>query len=82
MNILGGTIGTDGNENGMVFGSGRGEIAPPDDIMDTLTYMAYSYVNIGKKTSPGVYEGNAKIKGSVYGSGENGHLYLESHVNV
>ena len=81
LNITGGTIGTDGNENGMVFGSGRGDIMAPDQIMDTLTYMAYTFVNIGKNNN-GSYEGDAKINGSVYGSGENGHVYLESHVNV
>ncbi len=81
VNITGGTIGTNGNNNGMVYGSGRGEIMAPDQIMDTLTYVAYTFVNIGKNNN-GTYEGDAKIKGSVYGSGENGHVYLESHVNV
>ena len=81
LNITGGTIGTNGDNNGMVYGSGRGEIMAPDQIMDTLTYMAYTFVNIGKNNN-GTYEGDAKIKGSVYGSGENGHVYLESHVNV
>ncbi len=87
LNITGGTIGTNGDNNGMVFGSGRGEIMAPDQIMDTLTYMAYTFVNIGSRTvDPETGEaslsGDAKIKGSVYGSGENGHVYLESHVNV
>lgn len=88
INITGGTIGTDGNENGMVFGSGRGEIAPPDNIMDTLTYMAYTYVNIGSGTvdpstgNASDLAGSAQIKGSVYGSGENGHVYLKAKVNV
>ena len=81
LNITGGTIGTNGDNNGMVFGSGRGEIMAPDQIMDTLTYMAYTFVNIGKNNN-GSYEGDAQIKGSVYGSGENGHVYLESQVNV
>ena len=87
VNITGGTIGTNGDNNGMVYGSGRGEIMAPDQIMDTLTYMAYTFVNIGSRTvDPETGEaslsGDAKIKGSVYGSGENGHVYLESHVNV
>ena len=87
LNITGGTIGTNGDNNGMVYGSGRGEIMAPDQIMDTLTYMAYTFVNIGSRTvDPETGEaslsGDAKIKGSVYGSGENGHVYLESHVNV
>ena len=77
LNILGGTIGTDGDENGMVYGSGRGEIAAPGHIFDTLTYIAYTFVNIGKTGETG-----PTVKGSVYGSGENGHVYLESKVNV
>ena len=82
--ITGGEIGTDGHENGMVFGSGRGEIDAPGAFMDSLTYLAYTEVNIGKETTSGsgVYEGTAKINGSVYGSGENGHTYLEAVVNI
>ncbi len=86
--ITGGEIGTDGNNNGMVFGSGRGQIAEPGNFLDYVTYVAYSEVNIGTGTvnqTTGVVSGisgDAKIKGSVYGSGENGHVYLESVVNV
>ena len=86
--ITGGTIGTHGYENGMVYGSGRGQIDAPDAFMDSLTYVAYSTVNIGRGTvDPGTgtassISGNAKIKGSVYGGGENGHVYLKSQVNI
>lgn len=86
--ITGGEIGSDGNENGMVFGSGRGEIAEPGNFLDYVTYVAYSEVNIGtgdvdpETGAVSNISGNAKINGSVYGSGENGHVYLESVVNV
>ena len=95
--ITGGQVGTDGDNNGMVFGSGRGQIAAPGNFLDYVTYVAYSEVNIGQATTTTTttgegeeevttttttYSGNAEIKGSVYGSGENGHTYLEAVVNV
>ena len=86
--ITGGEIGTNGDQNGMVFGSGRGQIAEPGNFLDYVTYVAYSEVNIGTGTVNGStgevsdLSGNAKINGSVYGSGENGHAYLEAVVNV
>ncbi len=86
--ITGGEIGTDGDNNGMVFGSGRGEIAEPGNFLDHVTYVAFSEVNIGTGTvnaSTGEasnLSGNAKINGSVYGSGENGHTYMEAVINV
>jgi hypothetical protein len=73
------TIGKDGNENGMVFGSGRGEIDAPGAYMDSLSYAANATVNIGTLGSTSVYP---KVKGSVYGSGENGHVFLNAIVNV
>ncbi len=88
VNITSGTIGYDGNENGMVFGSARGQIDAAGTFLDSLSYVAYSVVNIGSGTvNPSTGEasslaGDAVIKGSVYGSGENGHTYLESKVNV
>ena len=83
VNVTGGTIGTDGNNNGMVYGSGRGLVDAPNSMLDYVVYVAKSVVNIGKETNtPGAYEGDAKIKGSVYGSGENGHVYLQTTVNV
>jgi len=79
INITGGTIGTDGNDNGMVFGSGRGEIAAPGNFLDTVTYAAYTHITIG--TDGGDFD-DLKINGSVYGSGENGHVYMQSQIDV
>lgn len=76
--ITGGTIGYDGNENGMVFGSGRGHIDAIDAFMDSLSYVVNSTVTIGTlnaSTGPMVH-------GSVYGSGENGHTFGNAQVNV
>ena len=88
INITGGEIGKDGNDNGMVFGSGRGEVVAPGAFLDSLTYAAYTTVNIGSGTvnqetgEATNLSGSAKINGSVYGSGENGHVYLQSTINI
>ena len=73
-------IGSDGNENGMVFASGRGEIAPVGHFLDSLGYTAYSTVTIGSTSATS--NDYPKINGSVYGGGENGHTYLEANVNI
>lgn len=76
--ITGGTIGTDGHENGMVFGSSRGDIAAPDAIQDNMAWVYNTNVIIGtleSKTGP-------SIMGSLYGSGENGHTYQNASVTM
>ena len=78
VNIYGGTIGLDGNNNGMVFGSAKGQIDTINAFSDSLSYVAYSEVKIGdpnKNYAP-------TVKGSVYGSGENGHVYMKAKVDV
>ena len=80
--ITGGTIGTNGDENGMVFGSSRGDVATPGtdgvDPNDRMAWVYSTHVTIGdtsKDTSP-------SIKGSVYGSGENGHTFQNTIVDI
>ena len=68
--VSGGTIGVNHKRNGCVFGSGRGY---PGPIFGNLTYVNESYVNI---------EDDAFIQGDVFGSGDNGHVYSDSHVNI
>ena len=74
--ILGGTIGTTGKENGMVFGSSRGDVGEKDAIHDKLAWVRNSHVVIGGSNS------DPQIKGSVYGSGENGHTYQNTIVDI
>lgn len=76
--ITGGTIGEDGDENGMVFGSSRGDIGAPGSIHDKLAWVYDTEVNIG---TSGATDG-PRINGSVYGGGENGHNYHDAIVNV
>lgn len=76
--ITGGTIGENGDENGMVFGSSRGDIGAPGSIHDKLAWVYDTEVNIG---TSGATDG-PRINGSVYGGGENGHNYHDAIVNV
>lgn len=80
--IKGGTIGSNGNENGMVFGSSRGDVAAPGtDGVDPNDRMAWVYstqVTIG---DTGV-ETTPTIRGSVYGSGENGHTFQNTIIDI
>ncbi len=81
--ITGGTIGTTGKENGMVFGSSRGDVATPEgepavDPNDRMAWVYSTHVTIGDAnaaTSPAV-------KGSVYGSGENGHTFQNTVIDI
>ena len=77
--VLGGTIGTNGHNNGMIFGSSRGDIDAPGRIHDNLAWVYETDVVIGKKndTSSG-----PQINGSLYGSGENGHTYKNASVTI
>ena len=80
--IKGGTIGSNGEENGMVFGSSRGDVAAPgSDGVDPNDRMAWVYstqVTIG---DTGV-ETTPQIRGSVYGSGENGHTFQNAVIDI
>ena len=84
--ITGGTIGINGWDNGMVNGSGRGDVAKPVDAFDPhdrLAWVNKSIVTIGNEGSESSYDApQPQIKGSVYGGGENGHNFGDSEVHV
>ncbi len=81
--IKGGTFGSNGKENGMVFGSSRGDVATPEgdpavDPNDRMAWVYSTHVTIGDAgaaTSP-------DIRGSIYGSGENGHTFQNAVVDI
>ena len=79
--ITGGTIGTTGKENGMVFGSSRGNVDRPGAIHDRLAWVHDTHVVIGT-SGHGTTLMTPLIKGSVYGSGENGHTYENTIIDV
>ena len=83
VNIQSGTFGWNGKENGMVFGSSRGDVATPEgepavDPNDRMAWVYSTQVNIGTENAA---TGPA-IKGSVYGSGENGHTFENTVLNI
>ena len=80
--ITGGTFGSDGKENGMIFGSSRGSEGDPkaDTNIDKIAWVGNTNVIIG--TTSAESNANPWIKGSVYGGGENGHNYQDGHVTV
>ena len=81
--ITGGTIGTDGHENGMVFGSSRGDVGAPGLIHDKLAWVYDTNVIIGDTTENAtVTTTTPLILGSVYGGGENGHNLHSAYVHI
>ena len=80
--IKGGTIGSNGQENGMVFGSSRGDVAAPGtggvDPNDRMAWVYSTHVTVG---DTGV-ETTPWIRGSVYGSGENGHTFQNTIIDI
>lgn len=81
--ITGGKIGTTGHNNGMVFGSSRGDVAAPVngvDPNDRLAWVYDTHVTIGTSNSTELTY--PLIKGSIYGSGENGHTLHDTDVQV
>ena len=76
--IKGGNIGEDGKEDGMVFGSSRGDVGAPGAIHDKLAWVYDAKVVIGTSGS----QTGPQINGSVYGSGENGHVFHNAEVDI
>ena len=76
--ITGGIIGYDGKDNGMVFGSSRGDVQGEDSRDDYMAWVYDTHVTIDTE---GEDDGPA-IKGSVYGSGENGHVFHNTDVKI
>lgn len=80
--ITGGTIGSNGHDNGMVFGSSRGSEGDPesDANVDRIAWVGNTNVVIG--TSGAETNATPWIKGSVYGGGENGHNFKDASVTI
>ena len=79
--ITGGTFGTDGHNNGMIFGASRGDVGAPGSIHDKVAWVYETDVVIGTE-GKGTVTTTPSIKGSVYGSGENGHTYQNASVTI
>ncbi len=79
--ITGGTFGWNGKENGMVFGSSRGDVGAPNGIEDKMAWVYDTEVKIGTEGSGSVFT-TPTIRGSVYGGGENGHNLNNAAVHI
>lgn len=77
--ITGGTFGIDGHNNGMVFGSSRGDVTDPALRDDYMAWVYDTHVTIG---TAGGNTTTPLICGSVYGSGENGHTFHDTDVKM
>ena len=82
--ITGGTIGDDGVNDGMVFGSSRGDVDRPGSIYDQLAWVYDTHVAIGDSTKTGsdIVTTTPLVKGSVYGGGENGHNLHSTYIRI
>ena len=83
--ISGGQVGSTGLNNGRVYGSGRGMPAYPKygtstdpELVDSKKYANLSFTNSTFVT----INGSAKVMGAVFGGGENGHVFVETKVNI
>ena len=79
IDITGGTIGTTGQNNGMVFGSSRGDVGAPGSIHDKAAWVYDTEVKIGTQNDD---TDGPTINGSIYGGGENGHNYHNADVYI
>ncbi len=78
INITGGNIGINGHENGMVFGSSRGDVLGNMQRDDYMAWVNEANVTIGSSGATT----ELTIAGSVYGSGENGHTLHNTNVAI
>ena len=73
VDISGGQVGVTGINEGSVFGGGRGIAGRSSDMVTHLAYCYQTDVNI----KPG-----AKVRGSVFGGGANGHVLTDATVTM
>ena len=80
--VRGGTVGptgisaTDINGNGNIFGGGLGK--PGTNVGGTVNYSHYAYVN----TAHIEISDTALVRGSVFGGGENGHVFDSTKIAI
>lgn len=83
--VTGGTIGINGYDNGMVYGSSRGGKGRPADAgytnLDKVAWVNRSNVTIGTE-GQGANMTTPHVKGSVYGGGENGHNVQNTLIDI
>ncbi len=71
-NVRDGMDGVNSNLGGHVFGSSRGQ-SSNEDLVNRMAYVNNTVVNINS---------GAEVHGSVFGGGENGHVFFTTNVNI
>ena len=86
VNITGGHVGKDDNDhatatnaNGNVYGAGLGDIGTATHEGGTFHYVYYNYVNNTHVTIDGA---STKVRGSVFGGAEDGHVWRNTQVYI
>ena len=82
VNVSGGWIGhedTNGRTGGNVYGGCRGAVVDPDitTIYQNMAHVKQTEVNIFESDTTDTF-----IMGSVFGGGEDGHVFKDTYVNV
>ena len=81
--ITGGTFGTNGINNGMIFGGCRGLEGNLMDITNRMAYFNDAHVTLGTTSTLIDYnDPQILVNGSVYGGGENGHGVGSTSVTI
>ena len=81
--ITGGTFGTTGNNNGIIYGGCRGLEGNLTDIVNRMSFFNDAHVTLGTTSTLIDYDDpQILVWGSVFGGGENGHGVGSTYVTV
>ena len=81
--ITGGTFGTNGINNGIIYGGCRGLEGNLMDIVNRMSYFNDAHVTLGTTSTLTDYNNpQILVNGSVYGGGENGHATGSTYVTI
>jgi hypothetical protein len=81
--ITGGTFGTDGINNGIIYGGCRGLEGNLMDIVNSMSYFNDAHVTLGTTSTLTDYnDPQILVNGSIFGGGENGHGVGSTYVTI
>ncbi len=81
--ITGGTFGTNGINNGIIYGGCRGLEGNLMDIVNRMSYFNDAHVTLGTTSTLTDYNNpQILVNGSVFGGGENGHATGSTYVTI
>ncbi len=81
--ITGGTFGTNGINNGIIYGGCRGLEGNLMDIVNRMSYFNDAHVTLGTTSTLTDYnDPQILVNGSIFGGGENGHAVGSAYVTI